>query len=633
MKRIFNYLLLIAGIALLAAGSSCSETDDSGRLDVSKTELNFTTSIKSLVFNVAGDISWTITTPEWITCSPAQGKGSASVTATATDNPGAERTGSIVVTSGEMKKTISVKQEGVDFSLSQSTFEFDEEGTPLKVTIISKYEWTIDVPEKAAWCRVTPASGGPGETVVTLTPEPITDRTPRGKQLLTINYNKTFSMLTISQKMPNTPPSAPKLLAPVDNAADVSILGKFQWQPSVDPDGDDVTYKLMLSTDNGASWASTSTAETVARFNTLLSKNTNYVWKVEAIDAFNATASSEIAHFTTGEGGAYADGEVVRWQTETAGASQPVQLVLMGDGFIEEDYVEGGAFDQAAEIAFEAFFHAEPFKTYRNFFRTSVVTVYSQERGATVLRDMTGCKAQTRNTAFSATLEGGGSTGTSCDYDKVLSYAKKVSGMNDEVLKNTTVLLIINLDVYAGTCLMYATGQSVSMCPMGKNSFKNVVMHEGGGHGFGRLLDEYRYNNSSLPGDRKAQINSWRGYDPYYGNNISLTNDRNTVHWRHFFTLSGYDAVALYEGACLYAQGVWRPEYISCMEDNRGYFNAPSREAIVRRIRRASGTTFSIDDFISKDVVRHDNSGGGTRAPEMFVPLAPPILIDNLDGK
>ena len=91
--------------------------------------------------------------------------------------------------------------------------------------------------------------------------------------------------------------------------------------------------------------------------------------------------------------------------------------------------------------------------------------------------------------------------------------------------------------------------------------------------------------------------------------------------------LTDSEAVSLYEGACLYGMGVWRPEYISCMEDNRAYYNAPSREAIVRRICRASGTTFNMSNFLANDKVKSDNTRT-TRTPENFVPLAPPILIN-----
>ena len=178
----------------------------------------------------------------------------------------------------------------------------------------------------------------------------------------------------------------------------------------------------------------------------------------------------------------------------------------MGDGFVADDYVAGGAFDKAVETAVEAFFSVEPYPTYRDYFRISTVAVYSQERGATVLKDMSGCKAQTRNTAFSATLEGGNSTGTSCDYEKVFSYAQKVPGVTDASLKNTTVLLLINLDVYAGTCMMEMTGRSVSMCPMGKSSFEAVVSHEGAATDSDACSTNTATTTASCPQTGKARL-------------------------------------------------------------------------------------------------------------------------------
>lgn len=627
MKKIFYATLVTVCTLLSLAVVSCSKSDDNAdTLNVSVNELSFTAASRSATVTVSSNLDWSGTAPEWIALSPNTGTGNTSVTVTAEQNEGIERSGTIRFTAGEMVKTIEVTQEGVDFNISQYAFEFDSDCTPIEATISSKYDWEIIIPEKASWLGVSPQKGTSGETKVTFTPKPFTDRTPRTKQLLTVNYGNTFAMLTVSQAMPNTNPEAPELLSPDDNATDVKVNATFQWRAATDPDGDELTYKLMVSGNNGSTWTTATTSETSVKLTNLLEKQTAYIWKVEASDPFGGKTESVTRSFTTGKGGAYADGEITRWQTETAGAPMPVQLVIMGDGYIADDYVAGGTFDQHVETAIEAFFGVEPFTTYRNYFRVSTVAVYSQERGATVLKDMTGCKAQTRNTAFSATLEGGNSTGTSCNYDKVFSYALKVPGVTDEVLRNTTVLLLINLDVYAGTCLMESTGRSVSMCPAGP-TFEAVVSHEGGGHGFGRLLDEYRYYNTSLPESEKSQINQWRALDPYYGYNISLTNDRSQVHWNQYFSMAGYEAVSLYEGACLYGIGVWRPEYISCMEDNRAYYNAPSREAIVRRICRASGTTFSMNSFVANDKVKSDNTRA-TRAPEYFVPLAPPILID-----
>lgn len=513
------------------------------------------------------------------------------------------------------------------FSISSWSVVFDAEGTPQTVTITSGYDWEIDVPSGASWCTVSPLNGAAGETDVTLTPAAFTDRSPRGKQFLTIKYNGTFSMLTISQEMPNEPPAAPELLSPEDGTTGVSINGTFLWRAAADPDGDVVKYSLMLSSDNGASWTSYDSETTSCKPGALLSKETSYLWKVKSRDDFGGEAESAIRSFTSGDGGAYADGEVSRYQTESAGAPKPVHLIIMGDGYIKDDYTEGGAFDRDVEKAVEAFFTPEPFATYRDHFRISTVAVYSQEQGATVLKEMTGCSSQTRNTAFSTVLTGGSSTEVSCDTDKAYSYAKKVSGVTDSELQNTTILMMVNLNVYAGTCWMERTGRSVSVCPVG-STFANIVVHECGGHGFGRLLDEYRYYDSEVPSTEEDKVIDWRSVDPYYGYNVSFTNNASTAHWGGYIGRTGYDAVGFYEGALLYQRGVWRPERISCMEDNRMYYNAPSREAIARRIFKASGKTFTMEEFYSKDKVKSDNTGTKANYVEDFIPLAPPVLVD-----
>ena len=76
--------------------------------------------------------------------------------------------------------------EQVEFEISQTEFKLDAAGTPAQFTIDTKYGWEISVPAKADWCEVSPLSGGPGKTTVTITPAPVTDRTPRSRQFLTL---------------------------------------------------------------------------------------------------------------------------------------------------------------------------------------------------------------------------------------------------------------------------------------------------------------------------------------------------------------------------------------------------------------------------------------------------------------
>ena len=615
--------------AILSLAAVSCRTDQT--LSVNPVSLEFPKAGKSFKVAVSSNVAWEVTSPEWLTCSPSSGTGNAEVTVTAAQNTELDRTATLMFSGQGLTAAVDVVQSGVDFSLSSTEFSFDESGAPATMTVYSKYSWEIDNKE-VPWCIASPSSGEAGETEVTLTPARFTDRTPRNTAFLQVNFNGSFRFITVSQTMPNSAPDAPVLTFPESSATDIPTNVTFKWNVPADPDGDVLTYTLMISSNGGASWKTVESKSNSTKFSSYLDKNTEYMWKVEAMDPFGGKAVSSVRYFTTGTAGGYVDGEVRLIKEECAGAPQPVHLIFTGDGFIEEDYQDGGAFDQALETAVNAFFGLEPYASYKDYFRVSAVAAYSQERGATVKSNMTGCKAQTKNTKFSSTLDGGNSTGIACDYDRVFSYARKVDGVTEADLDNTTVFVIINLNVYAGTCMMMATGRSVSMCPTG-SSFGKVVTHEGGGHGFGRLLDEYRYHNMSLPVDEQNYVNSCRESDPYFGYNISLTGDRELVHWKYYFDMAGYEAVGMYEGACLYDMGAWRPEYISCMVDNRPYYNAPSREAIVRRIMKASGSTFDFDDFLAKDA-RALSSGAVMAAqapvvPYDFVPLAPPVLIDN----
>ncbi len=627
MKNPLRNLIVVIFVLSLPVFASCRKDD---RITVSKTELSWTSDGGKKIIELTADCEWNVSYPDWITCEPTSGSGSAQLTVRAARNNAREREGVLSIVGGNASARVDLSQDGVDFTASQVLFEFDSEGTPIRFTIVSGYDWTIQVPQEASWVTASPDSGSAGETQVTLTPDPVTERVPRDRAFITVDYGKSFTMLTVSQAMPNKAPDRPSLVSPADGASDVRVNVMFDWTEAYDPDGDNVTYRLMLSKDGGRTWDSISASESGTAYPEKLSRNTEYMWKVEAVDAFGARTESVTRTFTTGDGGIYEDGEVSVWQVESAGAPDPVHLILLGDGFIEEDYEEGGAFDQAVETAVDAFFSIEPYPSYRDYFRISTVAVYSQERGATIESDMSSVMAQERNTVFSSVLEGGNSTAVSCNYEKVLSYALTVPEMSEAGLDDAAVLLLINVDAYAGTCVMYASGRSVAMCPMGKDSFRQVVSHEGGGHGFGRLLDEYRPNEGQLPEQMKEDLVYWRKYDPYYGYNIDVTGDRANVHWAHYFSRKGYEAVEMFEGGYLYQRGAWRPEDMSCMHDNRSYYNAPSREAIVRRIMKASGKSFIMNDFIDKDKVRKDPAVKSGYVEAAAIPFAPPVKIDNL---
>ena len=327
----------------------------------------------------------------------------------------------------------------------------------------------------------------------------------------------------------------------------------------------------------------------------------------------------------------YLDGEVFEYQKFSAtDVNIPVNLVVLGDGFIDEDYMPGGNFDTAVDKAVDAFFAVEPYPTYKDYFSIYKVVAYSKERGATVTKNFVyyPVRKQVKNTAFNSALEGGESTGISCNYEAVFDYATKIPGITEEDLPNTTILLIINLDVRAGTAYMWNSGESIAMCPTG-DTFSEIVFHEAGGHAFGKLLDEYTNYEATYPSPKAAELEDFRQGDPWrYGANLSLTDDRSVVHWKHYFGKSGYDKVGLFEGADNYKLGIWRPEDKSGMDkEELLYFNAPSREAIVRRIMKINNKGFNLDDFYAKDKIISPAATLGSRSVVNKTPLAPPVLM------
>ena len=114
---------------------------------------------------------------------------------------------------------------------------------------------------------------------------------------------------------------------------------------------------------------------------------------------------------------------------------------------------------------------------------------------------------------------------------------------------------------------------------------------------------------------------------------LNLIANKNNVLWEHFINLEGYPKVGLYEGGSGYLHGIWRSELISCMIDNRFYFNAPSRELIVKRIKSLAGESYSLEEFMSKDS-DYDPTGKENRTvtagARVMPPTAPPVLIQRI---
>ena len=117
-----------------------------------------------------------------------------------------------------------------------------------------------------------------------------------------------------------------------------------------------------------------------------------------------------------------------------------------------------------------------------------------------------------------------------------------------------------------------------------------------------------------------------------------MTSDPKSVHWAHLISDKRYSGqVGVYEGALTYRYGAYRPTDYSIMRQNVGGFNAPSREAIYKRIMslsQGSGWKYDFEAFASYDEINRSASSQSYYEGQLdgfdestFIPLAPPVLM------
>ena len=306
----------------------------------------------------------------------------------------------------------------------------------------------------------------------------------------------------------------------------------------------------------------------------------------------------------------YGDGDVLTVQSAAQGAG--VDLVFMGDCFDAKDIAEGKYLDAMNE-AIGYFFAVEPYKTYRDYFNVYTVFGLSPDSG---VGDVNTIREAKFGSAYA--LEG-----ITPDESVCFEYACKAPTVTQDKIGRTLVTLIENTEDYGGITYMWGDGSAIACCPMSRDvypyDFRGLVQHEAGGHGFGKLGDEYIYHNAFIqtcgctccPHVMQFNDNKSRGWFE----NLSLTGNMYDVPWSHFIFDPQYsNLVDIYEGGYMHMRGVFRSEPNSCMNNNVPYFSAISREAIVKRMKEYAGESYSFEEFKARDVLDASTAGVETRS-------------------
>lgn len=307
----------------------------------------------------------------------------------------------------------------------------------------------------------------------------------------------------------------------------------------------------------------------------------------------------------------YLTGDVIVYQKMRE--NHPVTLVVTGDGFTTNELTPDGLFENRAREALDCLFSVEPYKSYREFFNVYILPTVSNETGAG--NTDTGIM---KDTYFKTSWGENYSDMQVKDFNEIFNF---VSSTCPDIIENKTtiekvpVFLLVNDSRYGGICWTWNNGQCYAVIPLTEGNlqwssdpslgisngdWKNVFVHEGGGHGFGKLQDEY---HSGLLNYTDETIGSHTWEVPF---GLNLTTDYNnmkgSVYWKHLLNDTRYPRTGFFEGGMGYERGIWHSEIISCMDDNRLYYNTISRQLIVERIKSITGEPFSLDEFFYKDI-------------------------------
>lgn len=371
---------------------------------------------------------------------------------------------------------------------------------------------------------------------------------------------------------------------------------------------------LLLRAQSGASWSIESKPDWVTVTPSSGTGKTDITISVDELANGAGNRSGEVAFLLDGKDYrtrttieqydyTYGDGDVIKVQSATKGSG--VNLVFMGDCYDAKDIAEGNYVDNINE-AIGHFFDIEPYKGYRDWFNVYTVVGMSADSGVGDVNTI-------REARFGSQYTIG--AGVAPNPDACFRYALKAD--TNMKLSETLVTLVLNTKDYGGITYMYGDGSAIAVCPMSDDEypydFRGIVQHEAGGHGFGKLADEYIYHNVFIQSCKciccnhveeflSAKSHGW--YD-----NLSLSGSYSDVPWAHLLYDDLYqNTTDVYEGGYFHTRGVFRSEPNSCMNNNIPYFSSISRESIVRRLMRYAGASFSFDEFKANDAEMHSTA-------------------------
>ena len=284
-------------------------------------------------------------------------------------------------------------------------------------------------------------------------------------------------------------------------------------------------------------------------------------------------------------------------QTASKG-SKAIPIFLVGEGYNAEDIASGLYLNDMKE-QMEHIFSIEPMKSYREYFTVSTAIACSPESGIDGVR-----KFQSDDWRVS-------------ENDLVLKYAQQY-GVGIKGNEGNSTILVLRNSICTGingTTIYDREHRGLAISWMAKSNDvypfdqKGFILRELVGTAFGKLAPEHVNHFTFMKACGCPGCNMTNQYEHYrslgWWQNVSISGKLSELPWYHLIFDEKYAKyVDAYEGAMNHSRGAYRSENASVMGNQFiPYFNAISREILVKRIMEASGGTFDFNTWKQNDKI------------------------------
>ena len=252
---------------------------------------------------------------------------------------------------------------------------------------------------------------------------------------------------------------------------------------------------------------------------------------------------------------------------QTATKGKGISIVLVGDAYSDRQ-ISDGTYDKDLNRAIDNIFNEEPFRSLKDYFNIYISYAVSENESILGVTALDVCFDDN-----SSEILGG---------SNVSNYVRATPSNSEREFP----IIISNCHIDAGQCQFYTSGYALIITTLGVDDtgFHSTICHELG-HAIGKLADEYDRNGFTFTNQTGFEQEGLEDFWP----NVDITNNLEKIKWCRFINDDRYadQKLGAFEGGHSdFAYGIWRPTDNSIMRSASTGFNAPSREAIYKRIHK-----------------------------------------------